>query len=64
MARKREQSTKPASSESSQLTELPGETWEDIFFLEPSPVYNPKKMTGSDWDAILGRTRSKGEPEQ
>lgn len=52
---------------SRQLTELPGETFEDIFRDELTHVeslVNPKTMTGSDWDAILSRTRStetKGE---
>lgn len=51
---KPEQGTKPEKP-SSQLTELPGETWEDIFFPPPKPK-TAKQMTGADWDAILGRT--------
>ena len=61
MARKREQSTKPASS-SSQLTSLPGTTFEDIF--KPVAKASPKQMTGADWDAILGRQPRTTKEEQ
>lgn len=67
MARQRKRST--SEEKSSQLTELPGETFEDIFLPEenvgptaadfaprtPDGYWKGHLLTGSDWDAILGR---------
>lgn len=54
---------KPATQDvSSQLTELPGELWEDIFWPPPKPP-TAKQMTGADWDAMLGRSPSRPEKE-